>query len=796
MRPYLALAAAVATAAATLAAAVPATAATWTAPATISAPHTFILGLEAASTGNGTLVADWRFQDGVGNGATTGARGAALAPGAAAFGGERDAPGRDDRGSAVRQPLGRGADLQRASTRRRAATRLSVAFGSADGPSLGTARSVAVDDVAFVPRLAVGSDGTGLLAWIARASGARRVVKVALRSPGGRFGAPSIISGTGRANTITAAVGPQGQRRRRVRARRPPARALPHGERQLGPDPGPGRRRVRARTTSLAALITSGGRAMLADVHRQLSEGGDTGPLLVDAWVRPVGATRFGARPAPRAGRRRRRRATPALVPGDGRGAVLAWVGGDPGAPADPGRRRARACAYRSRAPTAASARAQPLSPAAQPVTGLGAAGNGSATVVSWVRIAPGSDVERPGVRRAAAGRRRVRRAGGGLARRARRRARRRASPGRPTTGRSCSGPRGPAARARACRSRRSRRSCGRRSASPDRAASAYARGRWTCSSASPRRACSNRRARSSCCCRAAATRCACSTSRSTLAGADAVRALHVNYGLRARRRTATRRTAARCASASASPLEVDRAAPARRRPGNLQAWARDVRYGAAARLAAAAAAGGAGRRRRTPRPTRPRRSSTGSRRRRAAARCSGMAGAIGPARAAAARGHARGDRGVVPRARAGVARGRHERDATVTRAGACAAASCRRCARSHPAAERNVVRTAELLRDEAEVLDEVVDDGARRPRPHRRRRTSRRCRRALARLVVRRLAEDATGGLLRPRARPRSTTSWRSATARSTWATARAPSSPAACCASSARRRLPARPT
>jgi len=93
MRPYSALAAAVTAAAATLAAAVPATAATWTAPATVSAPHTFISGLEAASSGNGTLVADWRFQDGVGTAAATGARGAALAPGAAAFGGERTLPG-------------------------------------------------------------------------------------------------------------------------------------------------------------------------------------------------------------------------------------------------------------------------------------------------------------------------------------------------------------------------------------------------------------------------------------------------------------------------------------------------------------------------------------------------------------------------------------------------------------------------------------------------------------------------------------------------------------------------------
>jgi tRNA(Ile)-lysidine synthase len=66
---------------------------------------------------------------------------------------------------------------------------------------------------------------------------------------------------------------------------------------------------------------------------------------------------------------------------------------------------------------------------------------------------------------------------------------------------------------------------------------------------------------------------------------------------------------------------------------------------------------------------------------------------------------------------------------------------------RIHPAAQRNVVRTAQLLRDEAEVLDGVVDTAlaggdrialatlAALPP-------------ALARLVIRRLAEDATGGM------------------------------------------------
>jgi len=63
------------------------------------------------------------------------------------------------------------------------------------------------------------------------------------------------------------------------------------------------------------------------------------------------------------------------------------------------------------------------------------------------------------------------------------------------------------------------------------------------------------------------------------------------------------------------------------------------------------------------------------------------------------------------------------------------------------PRAAANVVRTAELLRDEAEVLDDVVDTTlAGRDRIERERLAEMPI--ALARLVVRRLAEEATGGL------------------------------------------------
>ncbi len=64
-----------------------------------------------------------------------------------------------------------------------------------------------------------------------------------------------------------------------------------------------------------------------------------------------------------------------------------------------------------------------------------------------------------------------------------------------------------------------------------------------------------------------------------------------------------------------------------------------------------------------------------------------------------------------------------------------------------HPAAERNVVRAAQILREEGEVLDEMVEfvlsGGATITMPHLRALPP-----ALGRLVLRRLAEGATGEL------------------------------------------------
>jgi tRNA(Ile)-lysidine synthase len=223
-----------------------------------------------------------------------------------------------------------------------------------------------------------------------------------------------------------------------------------------------------------------------------------------------------------------------------------------------------------------------------------------------------------------------------------------------------------------------------------------------------------------------------------------AVRALHVNYGLRA----AADGDEAHCGDVCTAldvALEVHRAARPHDAPGNLQAWARDVRYAAAARLAATA----------------------GPRARVAAAHTATDQAetilyrlAASPGRRALLGMPARSGRLVRPLL--GVtreetaawcrARGLAWREDATNESDRYARARVRGALvpalrAVHPAAERNVIRTAELLRDEAEVLDVVVDTAlAGRDRiavghlaalP-----------RALARLVVRRLAEQATGEL------------------------------------------------
>lgn len=217
--------------------------------------------------------------------------------------------------------------------------------------------------------------------------------------------------------------------------------------------------------------------------------------------------------------------------------------------------------------------------------------------------------------------------------------------------------------------------------------------------------------------------------------------ALHVNYGLRDEAgadEAACRQVCARLGV----PLEVQRV----ERPdgaGNTQAWARDVRYGEGARLAVArdallaaghtatdqaetvlyrlasspsrrALLGMVAREGRLVRPL------LGVTREDTAAHC--LTRGLGWVE------DATNDSDVYARGR--------------VRAGLVPALEA-----VHPAAQRNVVRAAQLLREEAEVLDEIVDT-ALAGRDHVTLGHLRILPPALGRLVLRRLAEDAVGGL------------------------------------------------
>jgi len=228
------------------------------------------------------------------------------------------------------------------------------------------------------------------------------------------------------------------------------------------------------------------------------------------------------------------------------------------------------------------------------------------------------------------------------------------------------------------------------------------------------------------------------------LLGAGAVTALHVNYGLRDDSDADEAHCAALCERLEVR-LEIER--PRRPEgPGNLQAWARDARYAAAARLAEAdealVATGhtaddqvetilyrlASSPSRRALLGMRPRdgklvRPLLAFSREQTTAYCEqrGLAWRDDPSNAGTA--YARN------RVRHGLARA---------------------LAEVHPAAAQNVLRTAELLRDEAEVLDALVaaelDATERSPRGTIELERLAELPSPLRRLVVQQLADRAAG--------------------------------------------------
>ena len=226
------------------------------------------------------------------------------------------------------------------------------------------------------------------------------------------------------------------------------------------------------------------------------------------------------------------------------------------------------------------------------------------------------------------------------------------------------------------------------------------------------------------------------------LAGADVVRALHVNYRLRPEADGDEAHCAALCETLGVA-LEVERVSRPEDAPGNLQAWARDVRYAAGARLAARAGARLAVAHTATDQAETILYRLAASPGRRALLGMAARSGRL----VRPLLGVTRADTAAWCRARGLAWREDPTNESDAYARGRVRAGLVPALRAVHPAAERNVVRTAELLRDEAEVLDVVVETAlAGRDRiavdhlaalP-----------RALARLVVRRLAEAATGEL------------------------------------------------
>jgi tRNA(Ile)-lysidine synthase len=220
----------------------------------------------------------------------------------------------------------------------------------------------------------------------------------------------------------------------------------------------------------------------------------------------------------------------------------------------------------------------------------------------------------------------------------------------------------------------------------------------------------------------------------------SAARALHVNYGLRPEAGDDEAHCRALCERLGVA-LEVHRATRPDDAPGNMQAWARDVRYAVATRAAdgGLVAVG----------HTASDQAETVLYR---LAASPGRRALLGMAPRS---GHLVRPLLGVTREETGAwcrARGLAWRDDATNESGEYARGRVRHGLLAaleavDPRASANVVRTAELLREEAEVLDVVVDTAlAGRDRiavtqlaalPP-----------ALARLVVRRLAEAATGGL------------------------------------------------
>lgn len=202
--------------AALLAVAPAAGAATWTAPQTVSAPHEFAGPVLTTTSFDGSTVAVWPWQDNVGNDAVGGwaeaARPSSLQP--VSFGPERSAlDGTAQIGAFARsQVLAIGAQATGHPGPTGAIFYDIGASFAPVGAGFTSERRLATVPLLGVPQLAT-SGSTALVSWVEvtrTSSGAIRRVVRAIDRRDGAWGKAYTLSGTGRANTLTAAASANG----------------------------------------------------------------------------------------------------------------------------------------------------------------------------------------------------------------------------------------------------------------------------------------------------------------------------------------------------------------------------------------------------------------------------------------------------------------------------------------------------------------------------------------------------------------------------------------------------------
>src|SRR3954453_4069141 len=197
---------------------------TWTVPENVSSPHTLIGPVELVQAPSGSLEAWWGFNQFTAGKYVPGHAHAKHPVTTAQFGAQRRAPAGllDLQAFAGDRLLGLGQSY--ASGGRRTPTFRWLGHLGRRGNDLSGPDVVETAKTAYLPQLAVAPDGRALVSYIVR-SGSRRIVRVATRGRSGRFGRPTTLFGTGRADVTEAAMGPRGDmlvviaRNGRLRAR-------------------------------------------------------------------------------------------------------------------------------------------------------------------------------------------------------------------------------------------------------------------------------------------------------------------------------------------------------------------------------------------------------------------------------------------------------------------------------------------------------------------------------------------------------------------------------------------------